>query len=190
MRVVVVHYGGREHTLRCLDSLRRVDWPADRLEVVVVDNGGDHALVEHLGAERPEIRVLRAGANLGFAGGCNLAMADLEGVDHVALLNNDAQVEPGWLRPLVEAVEGGDRVGAACSKVLFADLFVAVDLEGATTVAGRGDRRSLGVRLSGLRVDDEDVWGRAQFADGWWGLEHGGEGEHQWSTARARLWLP
>ena len=51
--------------------------------------------------------MLRPGRNTGFAGGNNLALRDLDGVDYVALLNNDAFVEPGWLEPLVAALEAG-----------------------------------------------------------------------------------
>ena len=36
--VVLVNYQGADHTITCLQSLRDIDWPADRLEVVVVDN--------------------------------------------------------------------------------------------------------------------------------------------------------
>ena len=43
-------------------------------------------------------------ANLGFAGGCNLGIGDpaAGAYDFVALLNNDAIPEPGWLAPLVD----------------------------------------------------------------------------------------
>ncbi|MDQ2826512.1 MAG: glycosyltransferase, partial [Actinomycetota bacterium] len=122
----------------------RTDWPSDRLDVVMVDNGSTDGVAAAVRAELPAVRVVDAGANLGFAGGCNLALADLEGVDHIALLNNDATVEAGWLRPLVDTLEANPMVGAACPKILFADRFVDVALSSGTTVRRRGDGRPLG----------------------------------------------
>ncbi|HET7720268.1 MAG TPA: hypothetical protein VFK43_09905, partial [Acidimicrobiales bacterium] len=133
-----------------------------------------------------------AGANLGFGGGCNLALADLEGVDYVALINNDAQVEPGWLGPLVDALEGDATVGAANPKILFSDRFVDLHLSSDTAERGVGDRRPLGVRLSGARVGGEDAWERVQLVSGFWGLEHGadGAGAFQWTDGLAHLRVP
>ena len=188
----MVNHNGGELTLACLESLRRSDWPAGQLEVVMVENGSTDGLAKRVEAEWPDVTVIDAGGNLGFAGGCNLALADLGDVDYVALLNNDAQVDPGWLGPLVGALESDPTVGAANPKILFADRFVDVRLTSATAVRGLGDRRPLGVRLSGARVGGEDVWGRLQTVSGFWGLEHGpnGEGTFEWTNGEALLRVP
>jgi len=179
-------------SLRCLDSLRRVSWPADRLDVVLVDNASADGVVALVRDGYPEVTVLEAGDNLGFAGGCNLAMRDLAGVDHVALLNNDAVAEPGWLGPLVRAVESDPSVGAASSKVLFADRFLEVEITTEADKDWRGDGRGVGVRVSGARVGGEDVWRRAQLVDGFWGPEYGRRSEphYQWSRDAAALRVP
>ena len=39
-------------------------------------------------------------------------MVDLDGVDYIGLVNNDATVEPGWLRALVDELEADASVGA------------------------------------------------------------------------------
>lgn len=188
----MVNHNGGELTLRCLRSLRRTEWPADRLEPVLVENGSSDGVAARIAIELPEVRVIDAGANHGFAGGCNLALDELDGVDYVALLNNDAEVDPGWLAPLVEALECDPTVGAACPKILFADRFVDVHLSSETAVRGLGDRRPLGVRLSGATVDGRDAWGRLQFVSGFWGLEHSHDGEatFEWTNGRARVRVP
>ena len=190
--MVVVNHNGGELTVSCLQSLRRSAWPADLLDLVMVENGSTDGVAARVRAELPDVRVIDAGANLGFAGGCNLAMADLGDVDYVALVNNDAQVDPGWLPPLVDALEGDPTVGAANPKILFADRFVDVHLTSETAVRGLGDRRPLGVRLSGAKVAGEDVWSRMQLVSGFWGLEHGanGEGTFEWTNGEAHVRLP
>ena len=158
----------------------------------MVDNGSSDGVAARVAAELPGVRVIDAGGNRGFAGGCNLALADLGGVDYVALLNNDAEVDPGWLSPLVQALAADPSIGAANPKILFADRFVDVHLSSETRVRGFGDRRSLGVRISGATVDGRDAWGRLQLVSGFWGLEHGhdGEGTFEWTNGRAHLRVP
>ena len=101
VRVVVLNWNSWWFTRRCLAALARTEHPADRLEVVLVDNASVDGSLERLRQEFPDVRIVRNGANLGFAEGCNRAMRDLRGIDMVALVNNDAVVEPGWLAALV-----------------------------------------------------------------------------------------
>ena len=77
MRVVVVNHNGGELTVSCLESLRNSDWPPASLDVVMVDNGSRDGVAARVRAELPEVRVVDAGGNRGFAGGCNLALGDL-----------------------------------------------------------------------------------------------------------------
>ncbi len=189
---MVVNYNGEGTTLACLESILATDWPADDLDVVMVDNASHDGVVAAVKAGMPRVTVIESGSNRGFAGGCNLALHDLSEVDFVALVNNDATVDRGWLRPLVAAVESDPTVGAANPKILFSGSFVEVTLQSATDVRGLGDRRPLGFRLSGARVDGADAFGRLQLVEGFWGQEHGHDGEavFHWSRGEARLRVP
>jgi GT2 family glycosyltransferase len=191
-RVVVVNFNGGELTLQCLERVLRTDWPRDQLEVVIVDNASTDGLVARARAELPEVRVIESPTNLGFAGGCNLALRDLTGIDYVALLNNDVMVDGQWLSPLVRVLESDPSLGAACPKILFAASFLDVGLESPTHRLGGGDRRAVGVRVSGVRVAGRDVTRDAQFWQGFWGPEHGGASEaaYQWSQGTAVVRVP
>ncbi len=193
MRVVVVNHNGGDLTISCLRSLLASDWPAGALDIVMVENGSADGVAARVGTELPAVRVIDAGGNLGFGGGCNLALADLAGVDYVALVNNDARVEPGWLAPLVDVLEADPSVGAANPKILFSDQFVDVHLTSHAAPRGLGDRRPLGVRVSGARVGGADAaWADLQRVSGFWGLEHSsnGEGSYEWTNGDAHLRVP
>jgi GT2 family glycosyltransferase len=100
--VVLVNYNGVEHLPACLDSLARLDYPRDRHEVVVVDNGSTDGSLDLLAERYPGVRVLAQERNLGFAGGNNVA-AEASSADCLALLNTDMAVEPDWLTELVRS---------------------------------------------------------------------------------------
>jgi len=188
--VVVLDHDGSDLTARCLESVERTDWPAEALSVVVVDNGPTGVLADRLNF--PGVTVVDAGHNRGFAGGCNLGIEALGRVDHVALLNNDAIVEPGWLAPLVDVLEADPTVGAACPKIVFDGTFVDVELHSTTNAPGGGDHRALGVAVRGARVDGADASRTVQLVQGFWGVEHdaGSTASHQWTTGDARLRVP
>lgn len=191
VRAVVLNYNGGELVARCIDALLRTDWPADALEVVLVDNdstdGSEAAVAERF----PQVRVIRSGGNLGFPAN-NLAMTDLDDVDFVALVNNDAFVDPGWLAPLVDALKADPGLGAACPKILFEPGFVDLTIETDGFTPSGGDTRELGVRISAVEVDGRDAWRAAQFVDGFYAIEHGGrfESTFRWTGPRATLRVP
>jgi GT2 family glycosyltransferase len=113
---VVLSWNGREDTLACLDSLR--DEP---LGVLVVDNASEDGSPEAVAARHPEAELLRLDRNHGFAGGMNAGIrrALASGASHVLTLNNDVVVEPGFLRPLLEALTAD--VAAVSPQILFRD---------------------------------------------------------------------
>ena len=113
---VVVSWNGREDTLDALESLRGID-------TVVVDNGSVDGSADAIAERFPEVELIRAGVNLGFAGGNNAGIRRAldRGADWVLLVNNDATVESGIVEALATAAEARPDAGVLACKVLFAD---------------------------------------------------------------------
>jgi GT2 family glycosyltransferase len=91
-----------------LDSIRRQGYPD--LEVIVVDNASrDNP--ERLFQERyPEVHFIRSSANLGFAGGNNLALPVATG-KYLFFLNNDTELAPDCIRRMVDFMESHPETG-------------------------------------------------------------------------------
>ena len=141
LRLVILNFNGYDLTLRALTALRGMSWPRDALEIVLVDNASSDGVVELVEREFPEVRIVRSEENRGFAGGNNLALRDLDGVDLVALVNNDVTVSPDWLHPLVEALRADPGLGAASPKMLLEGRYRRLDL---ATAPSRRDERTGG----------------------------------------------
>jgi GT2 family glycosyltransferase len=117
----VVNWNRRDLLKACLQSLKRqqVNQP---FEVVVVDNGstdGSPEMVVSEWGDDPLVQLvlLRNRENRGFCAANNQGFAASDS-EFVALLNNDAEAEPGWLQALASAFEGRADVGMAASKIL------------------------------------------------------------------------
>jgi len=112
----------RLHLLRaCLQSLKcqQVNQP---FEVVVVDNGSDDGSPEMVVSEWQQnpllpVKLIRNEDNRGFCAANNQGFA-VSDSEFVALLNNDAEAEPGWLEALARAFTNRPDVGMAASKIL------------------------------------------------------------------------
>lgn len=103
---------------RSLDAVaRNVAAKVDH-ETIVVANGTSYEALLPL-QHRGDIVLVRSAVNRGFAGGCNLGAQHARG-QYLVLLNDDAEVEPGWLEYLLESVNR-DGVGAVGSRVLLGD---------------------------------------------------------------------
>lgn len=115
--VVIVNYRSAEHTLAAIEGLRGLDWPTDRLEIVVVDNNSGDGSADILRTGAPDVEVIESATNVGFAGGCNLGVDHATG-DYIALLNPDARPHRDWISAAIGVLEAQPSVGCVASKVL------------------------------------------------------------------------
>jgi len=117
--IVVVTYDGRGLLPACLDSVRRLDYPKHRLETIVVDNGSSDGTLEFLRLKYPWVRTLRNDEN-NYCRANNLGVREASGA-YVAFLNNDAEVDPGWLKSLIARARSDRRIAGVTGKTLFPD---------------------------------------------------------------------
>src|SRR4051812_2153889 len=95
--VVLVNFRGTDDTITAVRGLQELDWPAELLEVIVVENASGDDSAERLRAALPDIQLVVSKSNLGFAGGCNLGVSKSTG-EYLAFLNNDARPDDRWIR--------------------------------------------------------------------------------------------
>lgn len=94
--------------------LDAADADGDRVEVVLVDNGSPRSVSAILGAwfaHEPRVLLHREDRNRNFGLGSDIGLSLSSGAV-VVMLNNDTTVSPGWLRPLVSALDAPDVLGA------------------------------------------------------------------------------
>ncbi len=154
--VVIVNYRGVEDTIECVRCVRTLDWPAERLQIVVVDNSSGDDSVTRLRAEAPDVTLVESLVNTGFAGGCNLGVASSSG-EYVGFINSDARPDSAWLSAAVAAFDRDQRVGAVASKVLDWDGQRIDYVGGSVNFTGQGYKLEAGHVDMGAFESPRDV---------------------------------
>ena len=110
---VVVNYDAGPLLETCVRSVL-ADISAGAAELVVVDNASSDDSVAVMQAALPDVRVVRAPRNLGYARAANLGIAATR-APFVAVLNADTRLDEGAGAAMVARLESQPRVGA-CGK--------------------------------------------------------------------------
>ncbi|MBC7485467.1 MAG: glycosyltransferase family 2 protein [Cytophagaceae bacterium] len=135
--IVTVNYNGVKVTSEFLDSIQHLTYP--QVEVIVVDNASAEN-ADVLKERYPWIILIKSPVNTGFAGGNNLGFQVAKG-KYLLMLNNDTEVAPDFLEPLVKKMEEENTVGAVSSKVVFFNTDNILQYAGAGRIhpiTGRG----------------------------------------------------
>ncbi len=114
--IITVNFDHPEITCVLLETLRHISYP--NIEIIVVDNASPKDDPAIISQRFPEIKFIQSKTNLGFAGGNNLAIREAKG-KYCLFINNDTEVEPGFLEPLVDKLENNPKIGAVSPKLKF-----------------------------------------------------------------------
>lgn len=104
--IVIPNYNGIKYIEQCLRSLE-----GEPAHIIVVDNGSGDGSREAVKEHYPQVNLICLAHNLGFCGAVNLGIARST-TTYVILLNNDTEVERGFVRALERRM---DRHGKAFS---------------------------------------------------------------------------
>ncbi|MEP7263108.1 MAG: glycosyltransferase family 2 protein [Bacteroidota bacterium] len=113
--IISINYNAADVTCEMLDSLKKITYP--NIEVIIVDNASTESATA-ITVKHNWIKYIKSSVNCGFAGGNNLGFKEATG-KYFLLLNNDTEVNPGFLEPLVEMMEKDASIGAVSPKIEF-----------------------------------------------------------------------
>jgi GT2 family glycosyltransferase len=150
--LIVLNWNGRRHLTACLDSLALLDYPKDRLEVVVVDNGSRDGSADLVRSRYPSVKLIELDRNRGFAEPNNLA-AEAAGGEWLGFLNNDMRVEPSWLHDLLATLAAHPEASCLASRIKTWDGAALDFIGGGVSLTGHGFQLGMGESESSLDVE-------------------------------------
>ncbi len=121
--VIIVTWNQKKFVLSLLASVEKLAYPADRLDIVVVDNASKDGTVEAIREGFPKVRLLVNKENLGGCGGFNTGLdwafdRPETAYDYLWLLDNDVRVQEHALAELVDLLETHQDVAVAGSTMM------------------------------------------------------------------------
>ena len=127
--ILIVSWNARPLLEKCLPSVVATNYP--HLEIVVADNASTDDSVAWIRKHYPPITVIQHPENWAFCRGNNEAIPHTSG-KYIVLLNNDVEVTPDWLTPLVEEAESDSAIAAIQPKLLQYDDRTRFEYAGAS----------------------------------------------------------
>lgn len=112
--VVILNWNGRKFLEAFLPSVCRSTY--GNLQLILADNASSDDSVDYTRTHFPQVSIIQNAANTGFAGGYNEALQHVK-ADIYVLLNQDVEVTPGWIEPIVAQMEADKTIGACQPKL-------------------------------------------------------------------------
>lgn len=155
--IVSVQYGHPEVTLDMIKSLKNISYP--NIEIIVVDNASPNCNPDIVKETYPDIIYIKSEINLGFAGGNNLGFKVAKG-KYILLLNNDTEVDKGFLEPLVKKMEDNPKIGIVSPKIRFfhsPEILQYTGYEHINPITQRGGARGFAEKDIGQYEEDHEA---------------------------------
>ena len=112
--IVILNWNGEVLLERYLSSVVRYSEVAD---IYVIDNASTDGSVAYIQTHHPKTKIIRNTENLGFAGGYNEGLKEVD-ADLLCLLNSDVEVTEGWLDPVIDLFRDSPQIAIAQPKIL------------------------------------------------------------------------
>lgn len=112
--VVILNWNGEEQLKTFLPSVV-INTP--NAEIILADNASTDDSIAWAKKQYPGVRIILLSENFGYAGGYNEALKFVDS-EFLVLLNSDVEVTPGWLEPMIEALQANITIAACQPKIL------------------------------------------------------------------------
>lgn len=122
--VIIPSWNGKKYLETCLDSLQ--DQTFKDFETILVDNGSEDNTISFVNKHYPFVKIIALEKNFGFSGAVNKAIGESKG-NYLALLNNDTEVHPDWLKELYKSTTTFASYWLFASKILCFDRRDTID---------------------------------------------------------------
>ena len=116
--VVILNWNGKKMLERFLPSVTLHS--TGDTEVIIADNGSTDDSLAFVREHYPHLRIIELDKNYGFAGGYNRALEQVE-ADYYVLLNDDVEVTPNWIEPVIAQMEQHLQTAICQPKLLMYD---------------------------------------------------------------------
>lgn len=161
--IIYLSYNSRPYLDDVVLSLEKLNYPKDKLDLIIVDNASPdnsaelirESVLPESGVSLPKVTFFPSGENLGFAEGNNLGIehALADEVDYVFLLNNDAKLHSDAIMESVQLAESDSKIASVQPLIiLWQDENIINSTSGMIHFLGFGFVRDNGRQLTEVAI--------------------------------------
>ncbi|MEA2048158.1 MAG: glycosyltransferase [Campylobacterota bacterium] len=116
--IIVPAYNEEQYTMACIESIIENTEEGVSYEIIVMDDKSPDESARLIERNLKNVKFITNGINYGFLMNCNKGATFAIG-EYLLFLNNDTNVQPGWLSSLVELIESADDIGMVGSRLVY-----------------------------------------------------------------------
>lgn len=118
--IVFSNFNGGNEPIECLRSINKLNFPKNRLEVIVIDNGSQDGSKEKIIKLFPKIKLISLKKDIGLPASLNLGIKTSKG-KYIMIANDDIIFEKNSVKNMVNFLEKNVDVGVLGGKVFYKD---------------------------------------------------------------------
>lgn len=116
--IIIPAYNEENYTMACIESIIENTEEDVSYEIILMDDKSPDESARLIECNLRNVKFISNGVNLGFLQNCNKGASFARG-EYLLFLNNDTNVQPGWLSSLVTLIESSDDIGMVGSRLLY-----------------------------------------------------------------------
>ena len=116
--IIVPAYNEENYTMACIESIIKNTEDGVSYEIILMDDKSPDESARLIERNLKNVKFITNGVNYGFLLNCNKGATFAIG-EYLLFLNNDTNVQPGWLSSLVELIESADDIGMVGSRLVY-----------------------------------------------------------------------
>ena len=116
--IIFPNYNGGREPLECLASIKKLNYPKDKIETIVIDNNSHDGSDREIKKRFPDVRLIKNKQNIGFAPAVNMGIQKAKG-DYIFTTNDDIVLEKNSLKTLVEFSFKNPKAGVLGGKIFY-----------------------------------------------------------------------
>lgn len=116
--IIIPAYNGERTIEQCIDSVLKVNWPREQLEIIIVNDGSTDntgRIIENFQESFTNIKIVNQ-KNGGAAAARSAGLRNAQS-KYVFMLSQDASAHPEWIKDAVDAFKQDSRIGIVQGKI-------------------------------------------------------------------------
>ena len=116
--IVFSNFNGGKEPLECLASIKKLNYPKNKIQTIVIDNGSKDKSPEEISSKYPQVNLIKLKKDIGLPASLNMGIKKSVG-KYIFIANDDIVLEKNSIKNMVNFLEKNTNVGVLGGKVFY-----------------------------------------------------------------------